>query len=261
MKKFFRKITFYFYLFGIDIIKFIISIKNLPIYISNYLKLSRQADKKLFKFGRTYPILNEFNSEAGSASGHYFHQDLYIAQQIFKNEPSRHIDIGSRIDGFVAHVATFRQIEIYDIRMINSKIKNIDFKQADLINLQTELIESTDSLSCLHALEHFGLGRYGDPIDFYGYIKGFKNMSQMLKTNGKFYFSVPIGEQRIEYNAHRVFSIKHLLSLFENDFKVLTFSYVDDNGDFHENQNLDMNNIENNYNCIYGCGIFILEKK
>jgi hypothetical protein len=29
-----------------------------------------------------------------------------------------------------------------------------------------------DSLSCLHALEHFGLGRYGDPIDPRGHEKG-----------------------------------------------------------------------------------------
>ena len=30
----------------------------------------------------------------------------------------------------------------------------------------------TDSLSCLHAIEHFGLGRYTDPIDINIHIKG-----------------------------------------------------------------------------------------
>ncbi len=34
--------------------------------------------------------------------------------------------------------------------------------------------------------------------------------NRMLKKEGKFYFSVPIGEQRIEFNAHRVFSVKYL---------------------------------------------------
>jgi hypothetical protein len=261
MKRLFKKINFYFYLFGIDFIKIYISLKNYSKFVKDFIRLKKQDDRNLFPLFKYYPILNEFNSEAGSASGHYFHQDLYVAQQIFKNNPNRHIDIGSRIDGFVAHVATFRKIEIYDIRNIDSRINNIDFKQADLINLQTDLVDATDSLSCLHALEHFGLGRYGDPIDYYGYLKGFENMTKMLKFKGKFYFSVPIGPQRIEFNAHRVFSIEYLLSIFSLNFHILNFSYVDDNGIFHENQSLNAESIKNNFNCNYGCGIFILEKK
>ena len=31
--------------------------------------------------------------------------------EIFGENPPRHIDIGSRVDGFVAHVAAFRKIE------------------------------------------------------------------------------------------------------------------------------------------------------
>jgi hypothetical protein len=35
---------------------------------------------------------------------------------IHKLNPVRHIDIGSRIDGFVANVAAFRKIEVLDVR-------------------------------------------------------------------------------------------------------------------------------------------------
>jgi hypothetical protein len=70
-----------------------------------------------------------------------------------------------------------------------------------------------DSLSSLHAIEHFGLGRYGDPIDINGHLKAITNLHLMLKPKGKFYFSVPIGKQRIEFNAHRVFSIKYLIRI------------------------------------------------
>ena len=73
------------------------------------------------------------------------------------------------------------------------------------------LAESTDSLSCLHALEHFGLGRYGDPVDYDGYLKGFDNLYRILKPGGRLYFSVPMGPQRIEFDAHRVFSMAYLL--------------------------------------------------
>ena len=38
----------------------------------------------------------------------------------------RHVDIGSRLDGFVAHVASFREIEVLDIRPLKvNKHKNI----------------------------------------------------------------------------------------------------------------------------------------
>ena len=77
-----------------------------------------------------------------------------------------------------------------DIRKINSKVENIVYKQADLLNLPKELINSSDSVSSLHAIEHFGLGRYGDPIDYYGHERAIENIYKILKENGKFYFSV-----------------------------------------------------------------------
>ena len=59
------------------------------------------------KINFLYPIINEFNDNSGTAKGHYFHQDLLVAQYIFKNKPKKHVDVGSRVDGFVAHVASF----------------------------------------------------------------------------------------------------------------------------------------------------------
>jgi len=109
-------------------------------------------------------------------------------------------------------------------------------------------------------IKHFGLGRYGDPIDFNWHLKGFENMYSMLRSKGIFYFSVPIGNQRIEFNAHRVFSISYLLDLFNNKFKIKNFYYVDDNGDLHENINLNDELIRNNCYCHYGLGIFELIK-
>jgi hypothetical protein len=129
-----------------------------------------------------------------------------------------------------------------------------------MIDMKKELYESCDSLSSLHALEHFGLGRYGDPIDYNGHLKGFENMYNILKSGGAFYFSVPIGEQRIEFNAHRVFSISYLTEMFQNKFEILSFSYVDDRGELHKEVILTQELIQKNCNCNYGCGIFELRK-
>ena len=113
----------------------------------------------------------------------------------------------------------------------------------------------------LHAIEHFGLGRYGDPIDYDGYKKAIENIHAILQDKGRFYFSVPIGPQRIEYNAHRVFSLSYLFEYLSSYFEVEHLSIVDDRGDFHKQVQITDEVIANNYGCHYGCGIFELIKK
>jgi predicted SAM-dependent methyltransferase len=121
-------------------------------------------------------------------------------------------------------------------------------------------VDYCDSLSCLHALEHFGLGRYGDKIDYQGHKRGWNNLYKILKKGGKLYFSVPIGTQRIEFNAHRVFSMDYLLKMIEGRYKIDSFSYVNDAGDLVKNAELNDDLVKTNFSCHYGCGIFELTK-
>ena len=75
----------------------------------------------------------------------------------------------------------------------------------DLMNPPENFKECCDSLSCLHAIEHFGMGRYGDRVDLDGHVKGFRSLCAILKPGGLLDFSVPIGPDRIDFNASRVF--------------------------------------------------------
>ena len=129
------------------------------------------------------------------------------------------------------------------------------------MNIQPSLVNSVDSISSLHVLEHFGLGRYGDSIDYFGYLKGFNNITNILRKNGIFYFSVPIGLQRIEFNAHRVFSIKYLLEIIKPLYEIKSFSYVNDADEFFINAIFTEKDINDNFGCLFGCGIFELVKK
>lgn len=219
------------------------------------------VDKQKFKKTNelplsNYPILTDFTDQAGVMSGHYFHQDLVVAQKIFEAQPRRHVDVGSRIDGFVAHVATFRPIEIMDIRVVKSKVPNISFLQGDLIKPSD--IRS-DSLSCLHTIEHFGLGRYGDPVDPQGHLKGFENLIQMLEKGGTLYISFPISsDERVEFNAHRVFNPLSILGWKASESVSLKdFAYVDDYGDVHKDTSPQVAADEK---LIYGCGTYTFEK-
>ena len=248
-------------LLGIDVPKMKLFSSGLSLYFKDKKELTKQkANDTQFPFGSNRPIFEDRFAESGSASGHYFHQDLLVARKIYESKPVRHVDIGSRTDGFIAHVAVFREIEMFDIREQKSNVKNILFKKADLMQLPDNMHNYCDSISALHSIEHFGLGRYGDPIDYYGHEKALKNIAKILTKNGVFYFSVPIGPQRINFNAHRVFSISYLLDLLKDDFELKTFSFVNDEGDLYENVTLTKAEIDRNFGCNYGCGIFELVK-
>lgn len=231
-----------------------------PRHYSKYRTQYNEFLKLGGKITHRYAIFSDYDDQAGSISTHYFHQDLLVASFINKNNPSRHIDIGSRIDGFVAHVASFRQIDVMDVRDLNSTgHSNISFIKADLMNKDSVQNNITDSISCLHAIEHFGLGRYGDSVDPKGHIKGFNNFIKMLKKNGKLFISFPIGkENEVHFNAHRVFHPKDIFSWAENKdcLKLERFDYVDDAGKLHLNINIDNTNL----NVVQGCGIYTFKK-
>lgn len=250
-------------LLGIDPRVAVRTLRGLPSYRRALREMKRQASaaQTRIPFGAKRPCLGEDEADSGLASGHYFHQDLLVARRIFERGPVTHVDVGSRIDGFVAHVASFRQIEVFDIRPLPKTVPNVTFVRADLMAPVSDALTGyCDSLSCLHALEHFGLGRYGDPVNYDGHLLGLDNLHRILKPGGTLYLSAPIGPQRIEFNAHRVFSMGYLLEHFADRYRIDRFSFVDDRGDLHENVPLAEAEVQGNFGCTYGCGIFEMTK-
>lgn len=210
--------------FGLNPRIFLRSLRGLPRYVSDVIRFRKKYDGKFVHM----PCLHDWYEEGGAANNEYFWQDLYVAQKIFATKPERHVDIGSRLDGFVAHVAAFRDIEVFDIRPVTPVIPGVVFSQADLMNPSGLKTDYCDSLSCLHALEHFGLGRYGDPINVDGYVAGLSNMVGILKQKGVFYLAVPIGQARVEFNANRLFDPVALLALAEsNGLDLKDFAWVE----------------------------------
>lgn len=185
---------------GIDPRIMLRSLRGAPRYLRDLLRFRANYAGRL----ELMPCLNDWYEDAGATKLEYFWQDLLVARRIFAARPERHVDVGSLVGGFVAHVASFREIEVFDVRPIDAKIPGVSFKQADLMQPVAGMAEYCDSLSCLHALEHFGLGRYGDPIDPEGFQHGLANMAALLKKHGVFYLSVPIGIERVEFNANRI---------------------------------------------------------
>jgi len=153
-------------------------------------------------------------------------------KKIYNAQPTRHVDIGSRIDGFIAHLLVFRSVEVIDIRPLKSNIPGLTFVQENATDLFRFKDNSLESISSLHAIEHFGLGRYGDPLDPDACFKAMDALARVLQPGGRLYFSVPIGIERVEFNAHRVFAPETILKTFQR-LDLLSFGAVDDMGSFH----------------------------
>ena len=125
---------------------------------------------------------------------------------------------------------------------------------SDDIDLDTKY----DSTSCLHTIEHFGLGRYSDTVDYDGYKKGLVNIAKLTAPGGVFYLSTPIGKQTVYFNAHRVFNHKHIIDICDPFFSIKEFHIVDRKGDLV----LDVDHNKFDSEEVKGrLGIFVFERK
>lgn len=153
---------------------------------------------------------------AGTPASHYFAQDIWGARKVMQNRPKEHYDIGSRLDGFIAHLLVFRSVNYIDIRPLPFNIPNLHFIQGDATNLDQFADNSLESISSFHAIEHFGLGRYGDDINPDAYLQVIKNMQRVIQPCGHVYIGVPVGpKDKLVFNAHRIFAIKTIINLFD----------------------------------------------
>src|SRR5688572_7828616 len=105
-------------LVGVDTSRLAATLLRLPRFVRDFNRYRRSSTGQgrfPARLRHLKPILIDYKSDAGAASGHYFFQDLWAARLIYEARPTRHVDIGSRIDGFVAHVLTFMPVEVIDI--------------------------------------------------------------------------------------------------------------------------------------------------
>lgn len=190
-----------------------------------------------------YPIATDKYDVAGTMDD-YFWQDLWAAKLVYKSGVKKHFDIGSSIAGFIAHLLSMDvDVTVIDVREFPGEAENLHTIVDDATYLSQIPDESIESMSALCSLEHFGLGRYGDPVDPEACFKCFDAIQRKMKKGGRLYISVPVGYERVEFNAHRIFYPSTIIECFSGmelrEFSCCEGGKINYHADIHKYDNVD----------------------
>jgi SAM-dependent methyltransferase len=193
---------------GLDPRKTLRALRSLKYFAQTYGKYRRMSRGEKILLA---PILGEHLETAGSLSSEYFAIDLWAARVVHRLSPSTHLDVGSRVDGFIGHVLSWGSIDVLDVRPLASEVDGMRFILGDGRNIETVADDTYDLVSSIHAIEHFGLGRYGDEVDPLGHLSAIDAMIRVIKNGGHLVLALPVGNGVTQFNAQRLVKLEDVL--------------------------------------------------
>ncbi|MBT8593996.1 DUF268 domain-containing protein [Polynucleobacter paneuropaeus] len=218
-------------------------------------KLKESSREFKLRLEDQYPCLDDVTNET-NFDRHYVYHPAWAARLVEKFKPKKHIDISS-ILAFSTILSAFIPVEFYDYRPAKIKLSNLLQGSIDLMNLHFES-NSLSSLSCMHVIEHIGLGRYGDPLNPDGDIKAAEELTRVLAIGGQLLVVLPVGRSRIEFNAHRIYYHEQVIALFK-ELELVEYALIPD-GEVEDgliySPTAELINAQS-----YGCGCYAFTKK
>lgn len=167
--------------------------------------------------------LNDSNPEHDGYCPIYLMHTGWAARVLASSRPRFHVDIGG-LSYFAAIASAIVPFRYYDFRYIQIPLPGVTVGQADLTKLAFK-DDEIKSLSCMHVMEHVGLGRYGDPLDVQGDLKAASELGRVVATGGQLLMVLPVGQPKVVFNAHRIYSYEQVLEMFPA-FRVKEFTLV-----------------------------------
>lgn len=220
----------------------------------DFLRFRSQSARKIQRFPLRwrdrYPCLDD-RTGSTSFDRHYLYHPAWAARVVSELRPTMHVDISSTLS-FSALVSAFVPVRFFDYRPAELSLSNLTSEFADLLALPFD-DASLPSVSCMHVLEHVGLGRYGDKLDPDGDLIAMRELRRVLAVGGSLLLVVPIGRPRIQFNAHRVYSYAQILECFP-DLVLREFALIPDrpaDGGLLRGATQQMADAQ-----LYGCGCF-----
>lgn len=227
------------------------ALRGLPFFVRDYLAYRRQPGAEPLAFTEMMPALHERTS-SHDIDTHYFYVNAWASRRVVMTASALHVDVGSQVVLSTVLSAT-RPVVFIDYRPLRARLDGLQSVAGDLVRLPLR-DGSVRSLTCLHVAEHVGLGRYGDPVDVAGTRKAAVELARALAPGGHLFFAVPVGRERVVFNAHRVHTPATIREYFAS-LILREFSGVDDLGRYVENVPLETFRDDE-----YACGLFWFTK-
>jgi SAM-dependent methyltransferase len=215
---------------------------------------AQDAERLALQWEDRYPCLDDRTSDT-SFDRHYIYHTAWAARAVAELHPSEHVDIGSSLY-FCSIVSAFVATRFYDYRPADLQLSQLVSGRADLLRLPFGT-NSIPSLSCMHVVEHVGLGRYGDPLDPEGDRKAMSELARVISPGGSLLFVVPVGRPRVCFNAHRIYNFAQVCAAF-GELALKEFALIPDDvaaGGLIKNPDPTLTDAQS-----YGCGCFWFRK-
>ena len=196
-------------------------------FLFQYIQIKRVSD---CRFEILLKDLQPFIFDATNETiydRHYIYHTAWAARRLDGINPDIHHDFSSSLY-FIAIVSSNHKINFYDFRKANLQLSNVQTYTADLTNLVNIRDGELSSVSCMHVLEHIGLGRYGDGIDPQGDLKAINELKRVVKIGGYLLIVIPIGAKaKIKFNANRIYTNSQIMEYFK-DFELINSTLITD---------------------------------
>lgn len=193
------------------------------IFEDQFARFARENDGRFSRIERL-PCLEDATEDHSGYCPIYLLHTGWAARVLATSKPSKHVDIGG-LTYFAGIASAIVPFEYYDFRTINIPLPGLVTGQADLTRLFFK-DDQVESLSCLHVMEHVGLGRYGDPLDVRGDIKAALELKRVLAPGGQLLIVLPVGQPKVCFNAHRIYSYEQVMDMFSG-LTLREFTLVD----------------------------------
>lgn len=140
-------------------------------------------------------------------------QCAFAAEHLRVARPAAVLDVAS-LREFVLGIQVGVPVVTVDIRPAQPRLPGEAYIVADASHLPFAS-DTFDAVVSLSALEHFGLGRYGDRFNLIGDVEAAAEMYRVLRPGGTLVVTAVVGAvPAIVFNAHRVYGCDQIRDMF-----------------------------------------------